>query len=343
MSDPVAPGRRALTEAIRDLPGGLRAHPAGPADVADAVAVMRAVDLAGCGRSEANEAEVAEELGGPDTRWGEGACVLRRGAAAVAVLLTYDGLVEGRGWDLDAFVDPADVEYGRLGAALVAGGLAEGRARWAALAARPGHVELPAEAPIARSFCFANDARMRAELEAQGFREVRRYWRMRIDHGARPAHDPLPEGYALGVAAPGEPTQRAIHAVSNAAFAEHFDSTPLPFERWRAFMTGPTSDPEQWTVATHAGRVVGFAIGSNRYAPLAQGYVASLAVLAEHRGRGLARALLRARFDDDLSRGFTATALHCDSENTTGATRVYEAVGMRVDQELVVFHQPLLG
>jgi ribosomal protein S18 acetylase RimI-like enzyme len=142
--------------------------------------------------------------------------------------------------------------------------------------------------------------------------------------------------------ASGPQDARAIHAVSNAAFADHFDSTPLPFGRWLEFMTGPTHDPGQWTVVEHEGAIVGFAIGSNRYAEGSAGYIASLAVLREHRGRGLATALLHARFADDARLGRRATLLHCDSENTTGATRIYEQVGMRVDQEVVAFHRPLV-
>jgi ribosomal protein S18 acetylase RimI-like enzyme len=302
---------------------------------------MREVDVAGCGRSEANAAEVAEEMGGPDVRWGEGACIVRRGREAVAVALSFDGLAEDRGWDVDVFVRPTDPDRAAVTGCLIDAGLRAGQARWAGVDAgglRP---------PIARSFCFANDDRARAVLERRGFAEARRYWRMRIEHSqgpgspATPAGSGMPSGYQLRTASgPGEAA--SIHAVSNAAFADHFDSTPLPFERWLEFMTGPTSAPDQWTVVEHGGGIVGFAIGSNRYAEGDAGYVASLAVLREHRGRGLATQLLHARFADDARLGRRATLLHCDSENLTGATRIYERVGMRVDQEVVAFHRPLV-
>jgi ribosomal protein S18 acetylase RimI-like enzyme len=170
---------------------------------------------------------------------------------------------------------------------------------------------------------------------------------MRIEHSeslrspVTSAGSGMPSGYQLRTASgPGDAA--SIHAVSNAAFADHFDSTPLPFERWLEFVTGPTSAPDQWTVVEHGGVIVGFAIGSNRYAEGDAGYVASLAVLREHRGRGLATALLQARFAGDRRLGRRATLLHCDSENITGATRIYEQVGMRVDHEVVAFHRPLV-
>ena len=338
MTDPGA-GPRVFAEAFVDLPVGLNADPAGPQDVLAAVDVMGDVEFAGCGRRDATEVEVAEEMGGPDSRWAEGVCMVRRGPEAVAVVITYDGLAEDRGWDVDVYVRPGDPQRADIIGAAVDAGLLEGRARWA-LVADPA-----LKAPIARSFAFANDEVSRSELTARGFAEARRYWRMRIDHGERSTPDAagpaaLPRGYALRTAVLDRDAPR-IHAVSNAAFADHFDSTPLPFSRWLEFMTGATSDPAQWTVAEHEGLIVGFALGSNRLAAEGAGYVTSLAVLKEHRGRGLAAALLETRFADDVRRGMGSTVLHCDAQNTTGATRLYQRVGMRVDQEMVAYHRPL--
>ena len=334
------PTARVLADSVVGLPEGLRADPAGPADVTDAVEVMREVEAAGCGRRDANAVEVAEEMGGPDARWGEGVLLVRRGPAAVAVVITYDGLAEDRGWDVDAYVRPDDPDREAILACVLDAGLAEGRARWSRLHASG------LKAPIARSYCFANDDRSRAVLESRGFAEARRYWRMRVEHaeGAGTAAGPpgpaLPAGYLLRTAS-GAQDVRGVHAVGAAAFADAFDSTPLPFERWLQFMTGPTHAPDQWTVVELAGGIVGYALGSTRLASTGAGYIASLAVLAEHRGRGLGTALLHARFADDARRGMGATVLHCDSENTSGATRVYQRAGMSVDQEMVAFHRPL--
>ena len=42
--------------------------------------------------------------------------------------------------------------------------------------------------------------------------------------------------------------------------------------------------------------------------------------------------LLRDAFHRDAGLGFTGTALHCDATNPTGATQLYESVGMQRDQ-----------
>jgi mycothiol synthase len=57
--------------------------------------------------------------------------------------------------------------------------------------------------------------------------------------------------------------------------------------------------------------------------------VESLGVRPAWRGRGVGRALLLAAFGELQRRGIPAVELGVDLENQTGATRLYEQVGMR--------------
>lgn len=58
-------------------------------------------------------------------------------------------------------------------------------------------------------------------------------------------------------------------------------------------------------------------------------YVVDLGVLAEARGRGIAKYLLRNAFAADVRAGRTGTILHVDSNNKTPALELYTSVGMR--------------
>ena len=60
------------------------------------------------------------------------------------------------------------------------------------------------------------------------------------------------------------------------------------------------------------------------------GWVGEIGVLATHRGRGIAGALLRRSFATFAARGFGRVMLNVDAENPTGATALYEGVGMRI-------------
>jgi ribosomal protein S18 acetylase RimI-like enzyme len=59
------------------------------------------------------------------------------------------------------------------------------------------------------------------------------------------------------------------------------------------------------------------------------------------RGRGFGRALLHHSFREFRRRGLTRAALGVDAANATGATRLYESVGMRAYAENVVWEKTL--
>jgi ribosomal protein S18 acetylase RimI-like enzyme len=61
------------------------------------------------------------------------------------------------------------------------------------------------------------------------------------------------------------------------------------------------------------------------------GTVEELAVRRPWRERGLGMALLRAAFREFRERGCRRAVLVVDSESPTGATRLYERAGMRVE------------
>jgi mycothiol synthase len=348
---------RILADAVRDLPGGLRAVATEPAHVGALTALLRAVDLAGAGHTSSNLEETYDELDAPDCRWGHGSVTVWRGDDLVAGLVVWDGLASGRGWMFDVYCRPGDPKVNGINGALIDAAVREGRARFDMVFPDP-------DEPMqeAKSGAYANDGALRAELEERGFAEVRRYWRMKVDHVTMAdalAPDPLasaqsagrdpvasvevPEGYVLRRFRDEESEWRAFHAAHTAAFMDHFDFTPLDFETWREQQKGATADVTQWLVVEKDGEIVGHATGSNRLASEDYGYVDCLGVTREHRGRGVARALLRARMADDIARGFISTVLHVDSTNPTGATHLYESVGMKADVEFVGFHRPLYG
>ena len=297
------------------------------------------MDIAGCGHSATNADEVRDELNDPECGWAHGCATVWRGTDLVGALVVFDGLASGGGWMLDVYALPGDPRTPGINAALVDAGLREGLARWDALPSAPGRA-----VPVAKSGGHATDAALRAALEQRGFAEVRTFLTMRIDHGGAPTIDrtPLPDQYSIRPLADIPSEWRALHEVSTTAFLDHFDHASLDYEEWRGHHQGATFDPTQVHVVEHGGHIVAFARGSNRYASEGSGYVASIGVLREHRGRGLARALLGLRFADDVRRGFHSTLLHVDAASPTGADRLYSSVGMVTDSTLVWFHRPLV-
>ena len=173
----------------------------------------------------------------------------------------------------------------------------------------------------------AGDRDAAAMLEARGLRLARHFWHMQIELTGRVEPGASPEGIDItGMRSPDD--LPAVHAALDAAFADHWDHHPEPFDRWAEEMTqSPSFDPTLWLLARKEGQLVGaltaVVLGD-------RGWVSLLGVLAHYRGRGIAAALLRHSFAAFAARGVRRLFLAVDAENPTGATALYEHVGMSV-------------
>jgi mycothiol synthase len=181
--------------------------------------------------------------------------------------------------------------------------------------------------PRFRHAINAGDRDAAAMLRARRLRPVRHFWHMQIDLTGPFEPGPAPDGVEItGVESPDE--LPAIHALLNEAFADDWGHHPEPFDRWAEEQTGsPSYDPTLWLLATEAGQPVGVLTG-NVWGD--RGWVDLLGVLAPCRGRGIGAALLGRSFATFAGRGVRRVLLNVDAENPTGATALYERVGMRV-------------
>lgn len=135
----------------------------------------------------------------------------------------------------------------------------------------------------------------------------------------------LPDGFDVRIFDPAN-DEHLVYQVVEDAFNEWPTRVPSTFEEWQSGVTGRTDfDPSLLLVATHLGNVVGAAFGIP-YED--EGWVQQLAVRSDHRGRGIAKALLRELFEEFRRRGFPAVGLSTDSR--TGALDLYLDLGMVV-------------
>ncbi len=355
MSEIPALLRRVVARAgVLDVPEGLTALPTVEDDVETVAALLRAADIAGCGHTSANIALTRSRLADPRTAWEYGSITLRRGSTAVGVLIIIDGLRAGQGWSLDVYGQPGDVRLHAINGALIDAALREGRYRWDVLYMDPDE-----PLPVARASSYANDAPLRADLEQRGFREVGRYRRLKVEHWSingltgpaaappgedaetlAPAAGGLPSGYHIRPFGNDASDWQAAHLVETGACSDQAGYVRVSPDTWRDSHRRGTDDPGQWFVAETHGHAVGLGIGSNCFADEDYGCVESLAVLPEHQGQGLGRALLRACIDDDIDRGMLGTVAHVGATQTA-AEHLFTSVGMVTDSEHVTFERPL--
>ncbi|MGW0809698.1 GNAT family N-acetyltransferase [Nonomuraea sp. NPDC002799] len=210
-----------------------------------------------------------------------------------------------------------------------------GRAR--ELAAERGHDGATAHVGVYR----ADHGKQRAVKEL-GFEPGTSYHRMRIDHDG-PLGPPAPPAGLTLHTGESDDVRREAHRVHQEGFAEHFGFVPAGYDLWyerRQAMTA--TDWSQCTLARIDGRPAALLIGTDQFVPDEEcGYVATLAVLREFRGRGLGRFLLRHAFAADAARGRKGTILHVDSNNTTPALGLYESAGMRLVLAIDVWRRRL--
>ncbi|MGK2874031.1 MAG: GNAT family N-acetyltransferase [Nocardioides sp.] len=163
--------------------------------------------------------------------------------------------------------------------------------------------------------------------EAQGWPVRWHSWVLELPENTEITARELPAGYHVRAAAP-EEYQSTWHVVED-AFLEWSERDKQPFEDWalEVFKRGGF-EPWMLRVALDPdGLVVGAAhvVLANEGV---EGYIAKLAVRADHRNRGLAQALLADAFTESRAHGAVRSTLSTDSR--TGALSLYEKVGMVV-------------
>lgn len=187
-------------------------------------------------------------------------------------------------------------------------------------------------------------------IKRAGYAPVRFFYFMqRVDLQDLP-EAPLPAGMRIR---PVEAEhRRAIWEAKNEAFRDHWGYSPRregDYERW---LEDPYNDLSLWQIAwvrdEDGGeeRVVGTSIitiypeDNDRFGFL-RGEVSTLAVLRPWRGRGLGRALLARSMQALRERGMTEVVLEVDTDNLTGALRLYEGVGFRAISQDAIYRKQL--
>jgi mycothiol synthase len=180
---------------------------------------------------------------------------------------------------------------------------------------------------------------------AAGFEPVRHGYTMVRPHLEDLPHAPLPDG--LEIREVRQEDVRQIYDAAVEAFSDAWGATEQTEADWQRFLTDPlATQTELWRVAWDGDRVAGQVrsfISDEENARFARkrGYTESISVGRPWRRRGLARALIGASFPLLRARGMTEAALGVDTENVTGALRVYEGCGFVPVTRTTTFRKPI--
>jgi mycothiol synthase len=172
----------------------------------------------------------------------------------------------------------------------------------------------------------------------EGYQPLRYHWRMEIVLNGPPAEPAFPAGIELRPFIKGE-HDVAVWQAQNEAFRDHWGSHEVTLDEWRHSRFGdPEFDPTLWAIAWDGDEVAGFSL--NRYR-MGNGWIRTLGVRRPWRKRGLGEAILLHSFGEFYKRGRATIGLGVDAQNPTGATRLYQKVGMYAASEFVTYEKEL--
>ena len=183
-------------------------------------------------------------------------------------------------------------------------------------------------------------------LEEEGYRPFRHNLEM-----VRPNLDaipdfPIPEGMEIRPVRPED--LRTIFDAAREAFRDepHFAEEYWSEESLKSLLEWRAFRPEIWLVAWAGDEVAGGVMNiiddeDNAKYKRNWGHTAAIFVGRSFRKRGLASALIARSLEVLMREGADEAALGVDSENPSGARRLYERMGFRLFQQYSRYRKPL--
>lgn len=293
-------------------PGGFTARPATREDIDAIAGLVQAVDRHDDGVVEPVRPHLEDDWANPLFHADDDTMLVSDPSGELAAFATCWGIEPSR--SVEAWINVHPDHRGQ--------GLGTWLVTWSALRSRR-YLTGPGTSTLLRPVVSSSGGG-RAFLERLGYRLVRTFWHMdrHLDGTERPGTPP--DGVTIRAYGDGDgPT---LHQVLESSFEGHFGFEPMAFDAWEAATLGaPSTELSLLFLAEREEKIVG---ALTTALDEEESWVVELGVLEAHRGNGIGRALLLRAFSELASRGRTIVKLNVDGENETGATRLYESVGM---------------
>jgi mycothiol synthase len=232
-----------------------------------------------------------------------------------------------------ARVDP-DYQNQGIGSALM---------EWALIRARSAEARLDTDIRLApRAGTVTTHLQSTALLQNLGMVPIRYSWTMMIEMASPPPSPRWPAAISLRTYDHPEDAEKIFRA-QDEAFRDHWGyvdgNYDEDFAQWQhALFKIHEPDPKLWFLAEDGDEIAGLAICfPHADEDPEMGWVEVLGVRKPWRQKGLGLALLRHAFGVYYQRGLRRVGLGVDSQNLSGATRLYQKAGMHVHREHVIF------
>jgi mycothiol synthase len=316
-----------FTEAEQSLPDDFAARAARRGDLASVTDLVNTCSIADVGTPAQNEAELFND-------WNMPGFDLKRDSR---VVIAPDGSIVGYAelWNLgEPTVRPfvyliAHPDYRD-------DGIERYLLQWGEARAAEYIPSVPADARFTlRGGANSKRSDLKAVYESEGFTFARTFLRMRIDMDQAPPAPVWPEGITVRTLRASDADLYAAFLANEDAFQDHWGYMPISFDIAKHWIENdPDFDRTLYFLAVTDGPDGEEIVGTCFCRPKTtedpdMAWVADLGVRRQWRRRGIAQALLNHCFGEFWRRGQRKVGLGVDASSLTGATRLYEKVGMR--------------
>ena len=213
---------------------------------------------------------------------------------------------------------------------------------WAINRGRQAIERVPENACVVfESSADARDTRYHQIFKAAGMQAKDQSWlKMSVQMSEPPPAPTWPEGIRL-VRGDDLPNHRSIFMAVRESFQDHRGyiegDVEEGWEDWERRLKRMKEqgkfDPTLWLLAMEGDTIASLVLGKMAASDNPdQGYINTVGTRREYRGRGLALALMQQALRIYWERGRQNVALHVDGSSITGATRLYEKVGMSEEE-----------
>jgi mycothiol synthase len=181
-------------------------------------------------------------------------------------------------------------------------------------------------------------------LLGDGYAVARRWYQMTRPVAGEIPDDPLPDGLEVRPVTPDQYPQ--IWEADIEAFRDHWGFAEPPAGAYEEWLEDPVAMmSELWQIAWDGDQVAGQVRSFINHTENAEqerlrGYTECISVRRQWRRRGLARALILSSLRILKEQGMTEAALGVDTENVSGALRLYERCGFRPALSGAIYRKP---
>ena len=192
---------------------------------------------------------------------------------------------------------------------------------------------------------FSNELKpeLNSILEELGYQPVRYFIEMCRDLNNLPEAE-LPKGVEVRPVA--EEEVHKIWKASVEAFRDHWGFVEPSEEEFEGYKKSKYFQPDLWQVAWHGDQVVGSVLNYidhdyNQKYNKKRGMTEEITTHRDWRRKGIAGALIVRSMKMHKAKGMEEVALGVDTNNLTGALRLYQSLGYEKEKTMMTYRKPM--